>query len=164
MSAQPGYEAIEHASRDELTALQIERLRQSLAHAYENVPTYRRKFEAAGCHPEDFKSLADLGKFPFTVKDDLRKAYPFGMFAVPREQVIRIHASSGTTGKPTVVGYTRHDMQVWSTLMARCLYAAGARQGDILHNAYGYGLFTGDLGFTLAPNCSAWRACPSRAA
>ena len=141
------YEPIEVASRDEIAPLQLERLENSLAHAYSNVEAFKRKFDEQGVHPEDLNVLEDLSRFPFTVKDDLRQAYPFGMFAVPREQLIRIHASSGTTGKPTVVGYTRGDMETWSRLMARCLYAAGARPEQMLHNAYGYGLFTGGLGF-----------------
>ena len=139
-------EPIETASRDELVSLQIARLRQSLRNAYDNVAHYRRAFDAAGVHPEDLKSLADLAHFPFTVKTDLRDNYPFGMFAVPREQVVRIHASSGTTGKPTVVGYTRNDVDTWASVMARSIRAAGGRPGDIVHVAYGYGLFTGGLG------------------
>jgi phenylacetate-CoA ligase len=139
-------EPIELASRDELRALQLERLRWSLAHAYDNVPHYRRAFDARGVHPGDLASLEDLARFPFTVKSDLRDNYPFGMFAVPREQVSRIHASSGTTGKPTVVGYTRRDIDTWAGVMARSIRAAGGRAGDILHVAYGYGLFTGGLG------------------
>ncbi len=139
-------EPIERASRDEVTALQLERLRWSLRHAYDNVAHYRRAFDAHGAHPDDLKSLADLAKFPFTVKSDLRDNYPFGMFAVPREQVVRVHASSGTTGKPTVVGYTRNDIDMWATVMARSIRGAGARPGDLLHVAYGYGLFTGGLG------------------
>ncbi|MCK6421851.1 MAG: phenylacetate--CoA ligase [Aquabacterium sp.] len=139
-------EPIERASRDELQALQLERLQQTLAHAYEHVPHYRRAFEARGVHPSDCKTLADLARFPFTTKADLRANYPFGMFAVPREQVVRVHASSGTTGKPTVVGYTQGDIDTWADLMARSLRATGARRGDIVHNAYGYGLFTGGLG------------------
>ena len=139
-------EPIETASRDALMALQLERLKWSLAHAYERVPHYRRKFDAARVAPGDLKSLADLAKFPFTTKQDLRENYPFGMFAVPREQVVRIHASSGTTGKPTVVGYTAKDIDTWSTVMARSIRAAGGRRGDIIHIAYGYGLFTGGLG------------------
>jgi len=139
-------EAIETASRDELRALQLSRLRTTLAHAYDNVPHYRRAFDAKGVHPRDLQSLEDLAKFPFTVKADLRDNYPFGMFAVPREQVVRVHASSGTTGKPTVVGYTRNDIDMWATVMARSIRAAGGRPGDILHVAYGYGLFTGGLG------------------
>ncbi len=139
-------ESIEIASRDEIGALQLERMKKTLAHAYENVPFYKAKFDEAGVHPSDLKSLSDLSKFPFTVKTDLRDNYPFGMFAVPREDVVRIHASSGTTGKPTVVGYTKNDIDVWSDVVARSLRAAGVRKGDILHNAYGYGLFTGGLG------------------
>ncbi len=139
-------EAIEKASRDELLALQLKRVKWSLAHAYERVPHYRRKFDAAGVRPKDCRTLADLGKFPFTTKDDLRDTYPFGMFAVPREKVVRIHASSGTTGKPTVVGYTAKDIDTWSLVMARSIRAAGGRAGDIIHVAYGYGLFTGGLG------------------
>jgi phenylacetate-CoA ligase len=139
-------EPIERASRDELAALQLSRIKWSLAHAYDNVPHYRRAFDAKGVHPRDLVTLADLAKFPFTVKTDLRDNYPFGMFAVPREQVVRIHASSGTTGKPTVVGYTRNDIDMWATCMARSIRAAGGRAGDILHVAYGYGLFTGGLG------------------
>ncbi|SMX29626.1 Phenylacetate-coenzyme A ligase [Pelagimonas phthalicica] len=139
-------EPIEIASRDEISALQLARMKQSLAHAYENVPHYRASFDAAGVHPDDLQSLEDLAKFPFTVKGDLRANYPFGMFAVPREQVLRVHASSGTTGQPTVVGYTRDDLDMWAGVVARCLRASGLRPGDVLHNAYGYGLFTGGLG------------------
>jgi phenylacetate-CoA ligase len=139
-------EPIERASRDELQALQLERLRWSLAHAYDNVPHYRRKFDAAGVHPRDVRTLADLARFPFTTKADLRENYPFGMFAVPREKVVRVHASSGTTGRPTVVGYTHKDVDTWATVMARSIRAAGGRAGDIVHVAYGYGLFTGGLG------------------
>jgi phenylacetate-CoA ligase len=139
-------EPIETASADELRALQLERLRWSLRHAYENVPYYRKMFDVAAIHPDDVKDLADLAKFPFTSKASLRDNYPFGMFAVPREQVSRIHASSGTTGRPTVVGYTRDDLDTWATVMARSIRAAGGRPGHILHNAYGYGLFTGGLG------------------
>ena len=139
-------EPIETASRDELAALQLERMKWSLRHAYENVPFYRRRFDEAGVHPDDLKSLEDLAKFPFTTKQDLRDNYPFGMFAVPREKVVRIHASSGTTGKPTVVGYTRRDIDTWATVMARSIRAAGTRPGDVVHVAYGYGLFTGGLG------------------
>ena len=139
-------EPIERASRDELRALQLERLQWSLRHAYDNVPHYRKAFDAKGVAPGDLKALEDLRHFPFTVKADLRDNYPFGMFAVPREQVSRIHASSGTTGKPTVVGYTRKDIDTWATVMARSIRAAGGRAGDILHVAYGYGLFTGGLG------------------
>jgi phenylacetate-CoA ligase len=139
-------EPIETASRDELASLQLQRLKKTLAHAYENVPHYRAAFDAAGVHPSDCRSLADLAKFPCTTKKDLRDNYPFGMFAVPREQVVRIHASSGTTGKPTVVGYTRADIDTWAHLVARSLRASGVRAGDIVHVAYGYGLFTGGLG------------------
>jgi phenylacetate-CoA ligase len=131
---------------DELRALQLERLQWSLRHAYENVPHYRRAFDAAGVHPDDCRELADLAKFPTTSKADLRDNYPFGMFAVPQEQVRRVHASSGTTGRPTVVGYTEKDIDTWATVMARSIRAAGGRPGDKLHNAYGYGLFTGGLG------------------
>jgi phenylacetate-CoA ligase len=140
------YEPIESASIDELRALQLERLRWSLRHAYENVPHYRSSFDAAGVRPDDLRSLEDLSRFPFTTKADLRNNYPFGMFAVPREQVVRIHASSGTTGKPTVVGYTQRDIDTWSTLVARSIFAAGGRAGDLVHVSYGYGLFTGGLG------------------
>ncbi len=133
-------------SVDELRALQLERLQWSLRHAYDNVALYRRKFDAAGVHPDDCRELADLARFPFTTKADLREGYPFGMFAVPREQVRRIHASSGTTGKPTVVGYTAHDIESWSTVMARSIRASGGRPGHRVHVAYGYGLFTGGLG------------------
>jgi phenylacetate-CoA ligase len=139
-------ESIETASRDELHALQLQRLQWSLAHAYDHVAHYRKAFDRAGMHPHDCRSLADLARFPFTVKADLRDNYPFGMFAVPREQVVRIHASSGTTGKPTVVGYTRADIDTWANLMARSIRAAGGRAGDIIHVSYGYGLFTGGLG------------------
>ena len=139
-------EPIEKASIDELRALQLQRLQWSLQHAYDNSPVYKAKFDEAGVHPDDCKSLADLAKFPFTTKKDLRDSYPFGMFAVPREQVVRIHASSGTTGKPTVVGYTQKDIDTWAGVVARSIRAAGARPGDILHNSYGYGLFTGGMG------------------
>jgi phenylacetate-CoA ligase len=131
---------------DELRALQLPRLQASLRHAYEHVPHYRQAFDAAGVHPEDCRELADLARFPTTSKADLRDNYPFGMFAVPREQVRRVHASSGTTGRPTVVGYTAEDIATWATVMARSIRAAGGRPGDVLHNAYGYGLFTGGLG------------------
>ncbi|MDZ7861755.1 phenylacetate--CoA ligase PaaK [Acidovorax sp.] len=139
-------EPIETASRDEVQALQLQRLRWTLQHAYDNVAHYKRSFDAKGVHPSDLKQLSDLSKFPFTVKKDLRDNYPFGMFAVPREQVSRIHASSGTTGKPTVVGYTRKDIDTWADLVARSIRAAGGRAGDLIHVAYGYGLFTGGLG------------------
>ncbi len=142
----PELEDIERASADELQALQLTRLKWSLRHTYKNVAAYRRKCEVAGIHPDDLKSLADLQYFPFTTKEDLRDAYPFGLFAVPRERVVRIHASSGTTGKPTVVGYTTHDIQTWAHLVARSIRAAGGRSGDVIHIAYGYGLFTGGLG------------------
>ena len=137
---------IETASRDELRALQLDRLKASLHHAYDRVPHYRMKFDAAGVHPDDLRSLDDLRHFPFTTKADLRDTYPFGLFAVPRDQVVRIHASSGTTGKPTVVGYTRRDIDTWTELVARSIRAAGARSGDMVHVSYGYGLFTGGLG------------------
>ncbi|MBL0937128.1 MAG: phenylacetate--CoA ligase [Rhizobiaceae bacterium] len=137
---------IEIASRDEIAALQLNRLKWSLKHAYDNVPFYRTSFDAAGVHPYDLNDLSDLARFPFTVKSDLRANYPFGMFAVPREKVARIHASSGTTGKPTVVGYTKNDIEVWAECVARSMRASGTRPGDIVHIAYGYGLFTGGLG------------------
>jgi phenylacetate-CoA ligase len=139
-------DAIELASRDEIGALQLQRLQATLTRVYENVPHYRRAFDDQGVHPSDCKTLADLAKFPFTTKHDLRANYPFGMFAVPREQVARVHASSGTTGKPTVVGYTAGDIARWADLVARSIRAAGGRRGDIVHVAYGYGLFTGGLG------------------
>ncbi len=142
-------DAIETASRDEIEALQLERLKWSLAHAYENVPHYTASFDTAGIHPNDLKTLSDLAKFPFTVKQDLRNNYPFGMFAVPQDQLARIHASSGTTGQPTVVGYTENDLKNWGDVVARSLRAAGLKRGDLLHNAYGYGLFTGGLGIHL---------------
>jgi phenylacetate-CoA ligase len=141
-----GLEPIETASRDEIAALQTERLKWSLKHAYDNVPAYRKKFDAAGVAPGDFKQLEDLAKFPLTSKQDLRENYPFGMFAVPQERIVRIHASSGTTGKPTVVGYTKADIDTWSDLMARSIRASGGRPGMKVHIAYGYGLFTGGLG------------------
>ena len=147
LSPRPGdLEPIETASRDEITALQLDRLRWSLGHAYENSPLYRRRFDEAGVHPGDLRDLSDLAHFPFTVKQDLRDTYPFGMLAVPRERLRRLHASSGTTGKPTVVGYTAEDLDVWAEVMARSIRASGGRPGDVLHNAYGYGLFTGGLG------------------
>ena len=139
-------EPIETASRDELQALQLRRLQATLQHAYAKVPHYKAAFDARGVHPSDCKALADLAKFPFTTKKDLRDHYPFGMFAVPREQVVRVHASSGTTGKPTVVGYTQRDIDTWADLVARSIRASGGRAGDIVHIAYGYGLFTGGLG------------------
>jgi phenylacetate-CoA ligase len=149
MSAQTNYselEPIEKASQDELQALQLQRLKATLQHAYTNVPHYRKNFDDQGIQPDDLKTLSDLSKFPFTTKADLRANYPFGMFAVPREQVVRIHASSGTTGKPTVVGYTQEDIDTWASLVARSIRASGGRAGDIVHVAYGYGLFTGGLG------------------
>ncbi len=139
-------EPVEKASIDELRGLQLKRLQATLRHAYANSPVYRAKFDAAGVHPDDCRTLADLAKFPFTTKKDLRDSYPFGMFAVPREQCARIHASSGTTGKPTVVGYTQKDIDTWSHVMARSIRASGARPGDLVHVSYGYGLFTGGLG------------------
>ncbi len=146
-------EPIEVASRDELHALQLKRLKWTLMHAYGNVAHYRAKFDKAGVHPDDLKSLADLAKFPFTTKADLRQTYPFGMFAVPMRDVVRVHASSGTTGKPTVVGYNEHDISTWAALMARSLRAAGATADDILLNSYGYGLFTGGLGAHYGGEC-----------
>jgi phenylacetate-CoA ligase len=137
---------IEIASRDEIAALQLQRLKATLRRVYDNVPAYWKKFDAAGVHPDDLKTLADLARFPFTTKEDLRANYPFGMFAVPGEDVVRIHASSGTTGKPTVVGYTKGDIDVWADVVARSIRASGGRRGMKLHNAYGYGLFTGGLG------------------
>jgi phenylacetate-CoA ligase len=139
-------EPIERASRDELQALQLARLKTTLSNAYENVPHYRKAFDGKGVHPDDLRTLADLAKFPFTSKHDLRDNYPFGMLAVPRERIARIHASSGTTGKPTVVGYTKHDIDTWADLVARSIRAAGGRPGDMVHVSYGYGLFTGGLG------------------
>ena len=147
LSPQAGaLDPIETASRDEIAALQLGRLRQTLAHAYTHVPHYRQAFEAHGVHPDDLRRLDDIGRFPFTTKADLRANYPFGMFAVPREQIRRIHASSGTTGKPTVVGYTQGDLEMWAEVMARSIRAAGGRAGMRVHVAYGYGLFTGGLG------------------
>jgi phenylacetate-CoA ligase len=146
MSALDQIEPIEQASIDELRALQLARLREAVHYSYERVAHYRQKFDAAGVHPGDLKDFSDLARFPFTSKDDLRQNYPFGMFAVPMEEVVRIHASSGTTGKPTVVGYTRGDIDTWSRLMARSIRAAGGRARDKIHVAYGYGLFTGGLG------------------
>src|SRR6202030_4160095 len=149
-SGRSGYSAeldeTERASRDEIIALQSKRLAWTLAHTYDNVAHYKKAFDTAGVHPSDFKQLSDLAKFPFTVKTDLRDNYPFNMFAVPRENLVRIHASSGPTAKPIVVGYTRADIETWSAVMARSIRAAGGRTGMIIHNAYGYGLFTGGLG------------------
>ncbi len=146
MTLTSGLDPIETASRDEITALQTERMAWTLRHAYENVPHYTRKFDQHGVHPDDFQEIGDIAKFPFTTKEDLRETYPFGMFAVPREQITRIHASSGTTGKPTVVGYTARDIDNWADLVARSIYASGGRPGDMIHVSYGYGLFTGGLG------------------
>ena len=139
-------DAIETASRDEIAALQLQRLQWTLRHAYDKVPHHRKAFQDNGVHPDELKTLADLGKFPFMTKSALRDNYPFGLFAVPREQVLRLHASSGTTGKSIVVGYTDQDLKHWANLMARSIRAAGGRSGDMLHNAYGYGMFTGGLG------------------
>jgi len=137
---------IEIASRDEISALQLQRLKWSLNHAYANVPFYKKSFDDAGVHPDDLKTLSDIAKFPFTVKSDLRDNYPFNMFAVPKHEIMRIHASSGTTGKPTVVGYTKNDIDMWANMVARSMRASGVRRGDTVHVAYGYGLFTGGLG------------------
>lgn len=139
-------DAGERLGPEELRELQLERLRTSLRHAYDHVPFYRESFDKAGVRPEDCRSLADLAHFPFTTKADLRQNYPYGMFAVPRERIRRLHASSGTTGLPTVVGYTENDLSMWADMVARSLRAAGGRPGDIVHVAYGYGLFTGGLG------------------
>jgi phenylacetate-CoA ligase len=147
MPARESLDPIETASRDEIAALQLARLKWTLNHAYENVAHYRKVFDKAGVHPDDLESLNDLRKFPFTAKDDLRAHYPFGMFAVPRDRILRVHASSGTTGKPTVVGYSRRDLDVWAELMARCMRAAGCKPGMLVQNSYGYGLFTGGIGF-----------------
>ncbi len=141
-----GLDAIETASRDEISALQLRRMRETLHRAYEHSPFYRKSFDAHGVHPDDLGTLEDLSKFPFTVKQDLRDNYPFGMFAVPREKLARLHASSGTTGKPTVVGYTLGDIDMWAQMVARSIYASGGRPGDLVHVSYGYGLFTGGLG------------------
>ncbi|MDE2362940.1 MAG: phenylacetate--CoA ligase [Hyphomicrobiales bacterium] len=141
-----GLDPIETASRDELQALQLQRLRWSLKRAYDNVPHYKKKFDAAGVHPDDLKTLSDLARFPFTTKADLRETYPYGLFASPMRDIVRVHASSGTTGKPTVVGYTQNDVSTWADLMARSLRAAGCSADDIILNSYGYGLFTGGLG------------------
>ena len=146
MGAYDQLEHIEKASVDELRALQLERLKWSLRHAYENIPHYHKKFDAHGARPEDLRQLEDLARFPFTTKQDLRENYPFGMFAVPMDKIVRVHASSGTTGKPTVVGYTKRDIETWSNVMVRSIRAAGGRSTDKIHVAYGYGLFTGGLG------------------
>src|ERR1700744_3679865 len=134
---------MDFASRADLEKEQLKRLTWSLTHTYNNAPYYRAKCNAAGLTPDDLTSLADLSRFPFTLKSDFRDNYPFGMFAVPRQEAVRLHASSGTTGKPTIVGYTQADLDLWNTLVARSILAAGGKPGDILHNAYGYGLFTG---------------------
>ena len=147
MGALDQLEPIEKASRDELVALQLDRLRRTVRLAYDRVPHYRQKFEAAGVGPDELKELGDLAKFPLTTKDDLRQNYPFGMFAVPMDEIVRLHASSGTTGKSTVVGYTKGDIDIWALLIARSIRAAGGRSSDKIHVAYGYGLFTGGLGF-----------------
>lgn len=141
-----GLHDIENASKDELVALQLTRLKKTLQHVYESSPVYKHKFDDAGVHPDDLKTLSDLSKFPFTTKDDLRKNYPFGMFSLPMQDVVRIHASSGTTGKPTVVGYSQKDIDTWADVVARSIYAAGGRPSDLVHISYGYGLFTGGMG------------------
>ena len=153
MGAAPQIEPIERASVDEIRALQLARLKATVERAYGRVPHYKSKFDAAGVHPDDLKRLDDIVKFPLTAKDDLRANYPFGMFAAPMEEIVRIHASSGTTGKPTVVGYTRKDIETWAMLMARSIRAAGGTSRDVIHNAYGYGLFTGGLGFHYGGEC-----------
>lgn len=145
-SPRSSLDPIEIASRDEIAALQLERLRSTLKQSYDQVPHYRAKCEAAGVHPDDCRTLDDLARFPFTAKADLRDTFPYGMFAVPREQVARLHASSGTTGTPTVVGYTRRDLDHWADLVARSIRAAGGRAGDLVQVVYGYGLFIGGLG------------------
>jgi phenylacetate-CoA ligase len=145
-ASQIGLHPIESASKDELVALQLSRLATTLHHVYNNSPVYRRKFDDAGVHPDDLKTLSDISKFPFTTKDDLRDNYPFGMFSMPMDDVVRVHASSGTTGKPTVVGYSQNDINVWADVVARSIYAAGGRPKDIVHISYGYGLFTGGMG------------------
>jgi phenylacetate-CoA ligase len=157
-------EPVERASVDELRALQLERLSWSLRHAWENVPQYRELFDDRQIHPGDLHALTDLARFPFTDKAVLRANYPFGMFAAPREQISRLHASSGTTGRPTVVGYTAEDIRSWAKLMARSIRAAGGRPGDRVHVAYGYGLFTGGLGAHTAPRSWAARSSRSPAA
>ncbi len=139
-------DAIETASIDELRSVQFERMQKTLRHAYQHSPAYQKKFDEAGVHPDDFKQLEDLAKFPFTTKKDLRDNYPFGMFAVPQEQIVRVHASSGTTGQPTVVGYTQQDIHLWADVVARSLRAAGLTAKDVIQVSYGYGLFTGGLG------------------
>src|SRR5260370_5949704 len=158
--AQGALEPIERASTDELRALQLERMQCSLRHAYDNVGHYRESFDAAGVHPADLKRFEDLTRFPFLTKQDFRAHYPFGLFAVPRAQIARIHASSGTTGKPTVVGYTREDIDTWAGLVARSIRAAGGRPGDMGHVAYGYGLFTGGLGAHYGAERLGWTGIP----
>ena len=152
-TTRPGLDRIETASRDEIAALQLQRMQWSLRHAYDNVPHYREKYDAAGVHPDDLKQLSDLAKFPFTTKSDMRDTYPYGMFATPMREVVRVHASSGTTGKPTVVGYTRNDIATWAHVMARSMHAAGCTPDDIILNSYGYGLFTGGLGAHYGAEC-----------
>src|SRR5258708_21206391 len=163
-SSGSGYSAemdeAERASRDEMTALQTRRLAWTLAHAYDNVAHYKKAFDAAGVHPSDFRQLSDLAKFPFTVKTDLRDNYPFNMFAVPRESLVRVHASSGTTGKPIVAGYTRADIETWSDVMARSIRAAAGRSGVISHNAYCHGLFTGGPRVHYCAEPPGWHAWP----
>jgi phenylacetate-CoA ligase len=146
VASKMGLHPIESASKDELVALQLTRLAKTLHHVYKNSPVYKRKFDDAGVHPDDLKTLSDISKFPFTTKDDLRDNYPFGMFSMPMDDVVRVHASSGTTGKPTVVGYSQNDINVWADVVARSIYAAGGRPKDIIHISYGYGLFTGGMG------------------
>lgn len=146
IASKMGFHPIESASKDELGALQLSRLAKTLHHVYKNSPVYKRKFDDAGVHPDDLKTLSDISKFPFTTKDDLRDNYPFGMFSMPMDDVVRVHASSGTTGKPTVVGYSQNDINVWADVVARSIYAAGGRPKDIVHISYGYGLFTGGIG------------------
>ena len=141
-----GLHTIENASKDELQALQFGRLKKTLHHVYNNSPVYKKKFDDAGVHPDDLQELSDLSKFPFTTKNDLRENYPFGMFSLPMDDVVRVHASSGTTGKPTVVGYSQNDIDTWADVVARSIYAAGGRPSDIIHISYGYGLFTGGMG------------------
>jgi phenylacetate-CoA ligase len=152
-TTRPGLDRIETASRDEIAALQLQRMQWSLRHAYDNVPHYREKYDAAGVHPDDLKQLSDLAKFPFTTKGDMRDTYPYGMFATPMRDVVRVHASSGTTGKPTVVGYTKNDIATWAHVMARSMHAAGCTADDIILNSYGYGLFTGGLGAHYGAEC-----------
>ncbi len=154
----------ETLSRDALAALQLQRLKATVRQAYERVPHYRRRLDALGIAPADIARREDVERLPFTMKDDLRAHYPFGLFAVPRQRLARLHASSGTTGKPTVVGYTAGDIALWSELMARSLACAGVRPGDVVHNAYGYGLFTGGLVRIMAPSASAAPWCRCRAA